>query len=192
MTSLYDSEAWLAFSLGHPGGEEMTRSLLARSGLKEGDRVLDLCCGDGSSVRILESLQLEAKGADRETVIRRAQDQDRRMEEALSAWEGGKELPYEDQSFDAVLCECSLSLLDDRAGILREVRRVLKEQGLFLISDVTEEGPFDLEGFTLLDWQDESRHLKTFIARWLWETGTKFPRKGEDSSYFSGIYRKVD
>ncbi len=74
MTDLYDSEQWHRFDLGHPGGKAMTESLLARSGLKKGSRILDLCCGTGDSVALLNSLGMSAFGVDRDSVILRAQE----------------------------------------------------------------------------------------------------------------------
>lgn len=193
MTSLYESQAWRTFDLGHPGGEATTRTLLARSGLKPGAQVLDLCCGAGDSLPILDEKGLRGQGLDRERVLEHARSKYPAIKkDRLHPWEGGERLPFPDRTFDGVLCECSLSLLEDRDTVLEEVRRVLKEGGLFLLSDMTDGRPLELEGFVLLDWWDESRHLKTFIARWLWTTGSPYPRTCQGDRYFSGIYRKKD
>ena len=192
MTGHYESEAWRTFDLGHPGGEETTRSLLTRSGLKAGASILDLCSGAGDSVNFLQKEGFYAKGVDRPGVLGHAKAKYPHLNEFFIPWEGGDRFPFPDQSFDGVLCECSLSLFQDKEDILGEVRRVLKKEGIFLLSDMTDQMPQDFPGFSLLDWQDESLHLKAFIARWLWTTGTPYPKTCEGAHYYSGIYKKID
>ncbi|HZK29442.1 MAG TPA: class I SAM-dependent methyltransferase [Clostridia bacterium] len=194
MIPLYESELWRSFDLGHPGGESVTRSLLKRSGLGEGSAILDLCCGAGDSVSLMSELGITAAGVDRENVIDYAKEKYPNLPH--SVWfceqaQSNNQLPFEDQTFDAVLCECSFHLLDDSAYMLDEVRRVLREGGLFLLSDVCDGEPFDFSGFQLIDWQDETDQLKAFVARWMWETETRFPDNCRGSHYFSGIYRAL-
>lgn len=48
----------------------------------------------------------------------------------------GESLPYEDQSFDAVVCVDVLEHVDDLAKVLEEVERVLSPDGLFLFDTI--------------------------------------------------------
>ena len=50
--------------LGHPGGEEHSRYLIELSFLPPPARWLDMGAGDGSTVRLLQSLGYEAEGID--------------------------------------------------------------------------------------------------------------------------------
>ncbi len=157
-----------------------------------GARILDLCCGAGDSLIILQDKQMEAWGVDRKKVLDHALTKYEKLNKSnLCSWEGGERLPFPNHFFDAVLCECSFSLLEDKEKVLKGVRRVLKEQGLFLIQDMIEDQPFTLKGFDLVNWQDESDHLKPFIARWIWMTGSKYPKTCEGDRYFSGVYKKI-
>jgi ubiquinone/menaquinone biosynthesis C-methylase UbiE len=45
-------------------------------------------------------------------------------------------LPFDDDCFDAVLCECSLCMFPDKRGVLAEVRRVLRPGCRVAIADV--------------------------------------------------------
>lgn len=194
MTRLYESDLWRSFDFGHPGGEQTTRSILERSGLGEGSAILDLCCGAGDSVALMIARGMSATGIDRENVIAHAKEKYHDLPH--SVWvcaqaEPSEKLPFEDQTFDAVLCECSFHLLNDSALVLDEVRRVLKPGGLFLLTDVCDGEPFDLPGFQLIDWQDETDQLKAFVARWIWKTETSFPNNCRGSHYFSGVYKAL-
>ena len=138
MNDFYASEEWRAFDLGHPGGAESTKKLLSKGNVTCDDRILDLCCGAGESVRVCAELGFDVCGADRASVIEytRKNDPDHRYRVWETSEEMGANLPYEDGSLDVVLCECSLSLLKDKASVVNEIHRVLSRGGRFLISDV--------------------------------------------------------
>ena len=48
-------------------------------------------------------------------------------------------LPWPERCFDAALCECTLSLLEDPAACLAELWRVLRPGGVLLLSDLCTE-----------------------------------------------------
>lgn len=195
MNDFYASDAWRAFDLGHPGGPESTKRLLSKGNVVHDDRILDLCCGAGESVRVCSEQGFDACGADRAPVIEYTRKDD--PVHRYFIWESsgctGAMLPFEDGTFDVVLCECSLSLLEDELSVVREVHRVLSQGGRFLISDVYAGTPPDYEGFRCVWWEDATSALRSFIASWIWETGTAFPssqcRNG--GKYFLGVYEAV-
>lgn len=192
MTCHYESEAWRTFDLGHPGGSETTGWLLKNSQLESAD-ILDFCCGSGDSLIRLKQEGHRARGIDRPGVLAYAKKKHPQLKEAnLIPWEEGQRLPFEDQSFDGILSECSLSIMEDQNRIVEELHRVLRGGGLLLISDMTDGGPYQLSHFDLLDWSDQSHQIKPFVARWIWMTGTRYPRTCEGDRYFCGIYRKRD
>ena len=106
-----------------PGGLELTDRLVAAAALPPGAAVLDVGCGAGATVALLEddhgfhAIGLDASG-----------DQVRRAREArpdLVFTPGRAEaLPYPDASFDGVLCECVLSTVDDAGAVMAEIGRV--------------------------------------------------------------------
>ena len=49
--------------------------------------------------------------------------------------DGSKSLPFDDQSFDSLICVDSINHLPDRPGVLREWHRVLKQGGRLLFTD---------------------------------------------------------
>ncbi len=195
MSDFYASEEWRAFDLGHPGGKESTKKLLSKGNVTRDDRVLDLCCGAGDSVRVCAEMGFNVCGADRASVIECTRKND--PEHPYFVWElseeKGADLMFEDGSFDVVLCECSLSLLEDRGSVIKEVRRVLSRGGRFLVSDVYDGIPPDFEGFRCVWWEDATDTLRSFLASWIWETGTAFPSPScrGGNKYFLGVYEAV-
>ncbi len=195
MNDFYASEEWRAFDLGHPGGAESTKKLLSKGNVTCDDRILDLCCGAGESVRVCAELGFDVCGMDRASILEHTckNDPDHRYLVWESSEEMGANLPFEDGSLDVVLCECSLSLLKDKASVVNEIHRVLSRGGRFLISDVYDGIPPDFKGFRRVWWEDATDALRTFIASWIWETGTPFPHSScrGGTKYFLGVYEAV-
>lgn len=109
----------------HPGGEALSRHLLDRVGVGPGDRVLDVACGDGATLRLLRERGAVAVGVDVEPDAR-----------GRSAVADAHALPVRDGCCDAALLECSLSTFADPAAALAEVARVLRPGGRLGLTDV--------------------------------------------------------
>ncbi|MCW2779381.1 MAG: methyltransferase type 11 [Frankiales bacterium] len=113
----------------HPGGLALTGHALVLAGLGAGDTVLDVACGDGATLRELEQRGAAALGVDVEP-------------EAVARCRGravvgdAVALPVASGLFDGVLLECSLSTFDDPERALREAARVLKADGVLVLTDV--------------------------------------------------------
>jgi arsenite methyltransferase len=176
---------WLA----HPGGLEITLRAIALSGLEHGARILDLGCGSGESIHLLQSRGFDAIGVD----------------EARRSFPGGagetglfveacaEELPFADSSFDGVLAECSLSVMRNPQKALVECARVLRPDGQLMISDLYARNPGKIEavrrlkgscvsamlvreeldpmlqeaGFSAQCFEDHSRALREAAARFI-------------------------
>lgn len=135
----------------HPGGVELTLDVAERLGLFESARVLDVACGNGTSLRALrERHRILATGMDAEP---------HGANGAMGFVRGDAHaIPLADESFDAVLCECALSTFRDQATALREMRRVLRYGGRVAITDMAIEGDIPA---ALAEWV----HTGTCLAR---------------------------
>ncbi|NDV25941.1 DVU_1556 family methyltransferase [Desulfovibrio sp. JC010] len=119
-----------------PGGFTLTDRAVTLTGLPVDARVLDVGCGLGATVEYLRAQHgLNACGMDYSP---------RQLAEAPAdlplTRADGSSLPFADSSFDAIFCECVLSLLPDKEQTISEFKRVLKENGKLIISDLYQRG----------------------------------------------------
>ena len=115
----------------HPGGEAMSRRLLELCSFVAGGRVLDAGCGPGATLELLRRGGWRAVGVDRSPErVQRAALRGVAVEGSLEA------LPFADESFDGVLCECVLSQIEDLGRALGEFFRVLRPGGVLGVGDL--------------------------------------------------------
>lgn len=141
---LYGSEAvrWLLGDELHPGGARLTLRAAELAGLRAGERLVDVACGNGASVRLLaDSAGVEAVGVDLGAEgLRRGRDMaaSAGLGERVSFVAGDAEaLPFADASFDVALSECSVCTFPDKDAALREIARVLRPGGRLALTDMT-------------------------------------------------------
>lgn len=168
-----------------PGGLALTRRAVHCAGFAAGQRILDLGCGSGAGSKILRRHGCHSIGLDAaSTALATGRDRARRDLVAGSA----HRLPFAAASFDGILAECSLSLVEPRHEALAEFHRVLRPTGRLAITDLfaRHPGPADdtppaclrgllrrdeiiaglsQAGFQVERWEDHSAVLKVFIAR---------------------------
>lgn len=138
----HDAVALILGPSYHPGGLELTRRLASALELRGGERVLDVASGPGTTALFLaEEFGVEVDGIDLsvDSVNRaRSAAAEKGLGERVRFVEGDAErLPFPDESFDAVLCECALCTFPDKARAASELARVLRPRGRLGITDVT-------------------------------------------------------
>jgi demethylmenaquinone methyltransferase/2-methoxy-6-polyprenyl-1,4-benzoquinol methylase len=125
------------------GLDQRWRRITAEAAVHEGDRVLDACCGTGD----LAIAALAAGG--RVTGI---DFSDRMLDRAVGKsgaveWRRGDalDLPFDDESFDAVTVGFGVRNLEDLGRGLGEFRRVLRRGGRLAVLEITRpNGPLAL------------------------------------------------
>lgn len=129
----------------HVGGIEATRELAARMELRPGMRVLDVGCGIGGPARYFASEQgCQVSAIDlTEDFVNAAKALTKivKLEDKVEFRQGNAlELPYEAGTFNRAYTIHVLMNVKDKAGVFREVRRVLKPDGCFAIFDIMRGG----------------------------------------------------
>lgn len=113
--------------------EHLHRYVFARD-LVRGKRVLDAACGEGYGSAILArtadsvvGVDISAQSIEHARARYAVENLDFRAADCL-------QLPFEDDTFDAVVSFETLEHLEDHDGLLREFRRVLAPDGFLLLS----------------------------------------------------------
>ena len=111
-----------------PGGFEITARAAELSGWQPGDRVLDLGCGTGASLRYLEEhMGLFMQGVEADASL---------CDAVKILYGDASTLPAEEESVDGILMECSFSRMEQPEQVLKECIRVLKPGGCLAVSDM--------------------------------------------------------
>ena len=171
----------------HPGGVALTLRVAEGLSLAPGDRVLDVACGRGTSLRaVLDAHPVQGLGLDAgATPI---------VEERLTILRGDAHaVPAADDSFAAVMCECALSTFADQARALNEIHRVLRPGGRVAVSDMIVAGPIPE---SLRDWVHAGTCLSGAqtlegYARLLTDAGLRVREQWDASDALQELLRQI-
>lgn len=121
-------------AVARPLAEDLVRQAAPR----QGERILDVGCGTGVAARLAaERVGREGRvvGLDINPGMIAVAKSVTPVEHAVEWREASAEdIPYDDGSFDVVLCQLSLQFMPDRSKALREMHRVLAPSGRLVIN----------------------------------------------------------
>jgi len=169
-----------------PGGLALTERALAVCGLPAGAKALDLGCGSGGTLEQLAvAYRFAAVGCD--LSARWLREGHRRVPTLSLVQAQAEFLPLACERADVILAECTLSVTGQQEEILAECRRVLRDGGFLIVSDLYARNPagdpalrqaarggclgglcsqaqiieaLNAEGFRTVLWEDHSETLK--------------------------------
>lgn len=176
----------------HPGGIDLTLHAVGLAGLHRESLVLDIGCGSGATVMLLRSHELNARGID--PSFTPTSD----IVDLYCKRASADNLPFASDSFDAVLAECSLSVMEDPVRVLQECARVLPRGGKIILCDVYARNPKEIGavrtlgskcisgvlvreelerwlqhcGFEVTCFEDHSKVLREAIAQFIFDHGS--------------------
>jgi arsenite methyltransferase len=136
-----DTVKWLLGDSFHPGGLPLTARLGELLELGINDVVLDVASGTGASaIALAERFGCRVVGVDYSqanveaaTAVAVASPAADRV---LFITGDAESLPFESESFDALVCECSFCTFPDQPAASNEFRRVLRPEGRIGLSDL--------------------------------------------------------
>lgn len=112
--------------------------------------LLDIACGDGKTAAFLaKTLGIHVSGIDVgqemiDAATKRAENM--RVEERADFKVAfASRIPYDENSFDAIISECALCTFYDKESALSEITRVLKPTGIVGLNDITVQSHANLD-----------------------------------------------
>lgn len=105
-------------------------------GKVKGKKVLDICCGEGYSSRMIARMGAEVTGIDiSEGLIRAAREKDTKDALGITYFvaDAANLNMLTSESFDAAFCYMAIMDIRDYEGAISEVSRVLKNEGRFVL-----------------------------------------------------------
>ncbi|MGI9476955.1 MAG: SAM-dependent methyltransferase [Hyphomicrobiaceae bacterium] len=151
----------------------MTLHLLELAGVTAGQKVLDIACGYGGTLRLLADMGCEAAGIDiSETCISYARTANAAagFDDIAVSLGDFHAIDSEPAAWDAVICQEAIIHATDRPKVFAEAYRVLRAGGVFAFSDILTAPGADLarvgaayarlraeSGATVRDYEDMAR-----------------------------------
>lgn len=126
----------------HTGGLPSSLSTLETAGIEPGSKVLDAGCGIGGTSRLLaqkfkcvvSGIDLASQFIDAANFLTRCTG----LEQKIIFHQGSiLDMPFEDQSFDIIVCQHILMNIKDKDKAAREFGRVLKKGGRLILNEIT-------------------------------------------------------
>lgn len=126
----------------HPGGHALTKRTAELAELRKGLKVLDVSSGRGTlAIYYAKGYGVIVTGIDiSDDMVKTATENVKRagLQDMINFEQGDSQnLPFEDNTFDAVINECAVGIPDDSQKVLDEMVRVAKPNGKILIHEST-------------------------------------------------------
>lgn len=153
-----------SFGVGgaHPGGLQLTKSILSREYIDQEKSILDVGCGTGqTSAYIAEKYRCSVTSLDsNNTMLEKAKQRFSSLNLSINVMYGSVEnLPFSDGLFDFILSE-SVTSFTNVSLTIQEFKRVLKPNGVLLAIEMVLEDSFSEEELkTIVDFYGVSQLL---------------------------------
>ncbi|MGG0665754.1 class I SAM-dependent methyltransferase [Viridibacillus arvi] len=142
MSNAYlDLLAYFGIGGAHPGGFNLTQTILEDENIQLSESVLDVGCGTGqTSAFLAKRFNCQVTAIDKHPImIEKAVERFKNNPASVKVVEGDAEcLNFEDDSFDFIIAE-SVIVFTDIEKTLHELARVMKSNGRIILLEMTAE-----------------------------------------------------
>lgn len=180
-----------------PGSMALTDHALSLCNLPAASCLLDVGCGPGSAMAYLsDHYEYRMFGCDPSAQLLKTAYH-RGVRSVVQAM--GEQLPFADRQLDAILTECSLSVMQNADTALQEFARILRPNGYLILNDFYVRNPagmaamrylpvdsclggalpqseiiwrMERHGFGVTIWEDHTDALRVFTAQLIWQHGS--------------------
>ena len=154
--------------------KDLRARVVELSGIKAGDRVLDVCCGTGDQVFHYEQKGAVATGVDQNANMIAVAEGDRKRRSFNSTFRiaGATELPFPDGYFDCASLSLGLHEMEreERHRAVAEMKRVVKKDGVLMFIDFRVPMPNNFMAFIItavefIAGKENYRCFKDYLAQ---------------------------
>ncbi len=177
VAAVYETDTFNSFLKDalHPGGLALTRRVAEVAAIDGDDTVLDIACGKGGTpVLLAREYGCRVVGADlspKMIALARSHAETLRGSAEFVVTDA-EELPFMEATFDAIISECSFSILPNKEKAASEMSRVLKPGGRLVVTDITLRGEapsgcpgeLNLAGFPLIPCMAGARSTEDYVT----------------------------
>ena len=146
MQKEWTGERLETFVLNDATIEHLHRYAIAKE-LVQGKHVLDIACGEGYGSNLLASSARFVNGVDIDQAIIIHASQNYKKENLSFTHGSVEKIPFEANTFDIVVSFETLEHTTEHISMLKEIKRVLKPEGLLLISTPDKKSYSDIPGY---------------------------------------------
>lgn len=144
METVSDRLDELLQNVGDMALKRRTRRVLEELQLKDGDKVLDLGCGNGYYSYLLSQIPLNLKITGIDSHLNAVEDARAQVPKDKATFIIGfaEKLPFPENSFDKIVMSEIIEHVKDDERVLREARRVLRPRGILVLTTPNKGYPF--------------------------------------------------
>lgn len=158
--------------------------IIHKYGLSKKIKILDIGCGSGNAVNYLVKKGFDITGIDiSQEIIKEGREKYKNIDIRVM---DSHYMDFEDNTFNIISLECSLSIMKDPNLVLSNCKKILKDKGVILLSDFffkndsSEDENYTLEYWNklyenldlqIISFQDKSKEWRNYIGKVLWEYG---------------------
>jgi ubiquinone/menaquinone biosynthesis C-methylase UbiE len=203
VAAVYETDTFCSFLRDglHPGGSVLTRRMVEIAAINGKLRVLDIGCGKGGTpILLAQEYGCSVIGVDlshKMIALARSRSQAETLNSSVEFMlADAEELPFVDDTFDAMISECSFSVLPNKEKAASEIARVLKPEGKLMVTDIVLKERIPNEAYCELSFAEGRPPLIPCIAgaRCIKDYVAIFERAGLHAPYiedYSMVLKKV-
>lgn len=155
------------------------RNIIEALDLKEGDKVLEIGCGNGYYLSLLNRLNLNLKLAGIDIDILALKDAakfigDKKVKLVLGT---AAKMPFKTASFDKIVMSEVIEHVDDEESVLLEAKRVLKKEGALALTTCNINYPFFWDPINWTLQHLFGTHIKTGFWAGIWNQHDRLYKK---------------
>lgn len=167
MQDLFDE---LLLNVGDMALKRRTRRILEELQLKDGDKVLDLGCGNGYYSYLLSQIPLNLKIIGIDSHLNAIEDARAQVSKEKATFIIGyaEKIPFPRNSFHKIIMSEVIEHVKDDTKVLKEARRVLKKDGILVLTTPNKEYPFFWDPINWILEHFFNFHIKSGFFAGIW------------------------